>query len=372
VATGGVVLVFQPLHMRLQRAINRLMYGERDNPYLVLSRLGERLESTLAPDAMLPTVAETLKDALRLPYVAIALDHEGSCITAAAAGQPVADTLELPLNHQGEEIGLLILGPRAPGDTFSPSDLRLLGDLVRQIALAAHTQRLTVDLQRSRERLVTAREEERRRLRRDLHDGLGPALAAQTLKVGSARALYGRNPVAADALLGELENDIEAALQDIRRLVYNLRPPALDELGLAGAIRELTTRHFGGVADTQSLAVVLDAPEQFPVLPAAVEVAAYRIVQEALANVVCHANARRCDIRLRLDPAPAMLTIEISDDGIGLPHSRSAGVGTTSMRERAAELGGSCVIAGRPEGGTLVQAQIPVPATAVAASNKME
>ena len=362
VATGVVVLLFQPLQSWLRRAINRLMYGERDNPYLVLSRLGERLEATLAPDAMLPAIAETLKDALRLPYVAIALDHEGTCTTAASAGLPVADTLVLPLSHQGELIGQLILGPRAPGDAFSASELRLLNDLARQIALAAHTQRLTVDLQRSRERLVTAREEERRRLRRDLHDGLGPALAAQTLKVGSARALYGRNHVAADTLLGELENDIEAALQDIRRLVYNLRPPALDELGLAGAIREQIARQFGGLAEAQSLAVVLDVPEQMPSLPAAVEVAAYRIVQEALANVVRHARARRCEIRLRLDPAPGLLTIEISDDGIGLPQSRTAGVGLASMRERAAELGGSCRIAARTGGGTMVLAQIPAPA----------
>ncbi|MGH7753121.1 MAG: sensor histidine kinase, partial [Gemmatimonadales bacterium] len=164
--------------------------------------------------------------------------------------------------------------------------------------------RLTAALQRSRERLVAAREEERRRLRRDLHDGLGPALAAQTLKVGSARALLGRNPAMAEAQLVELEHDIEAALTDIRRLVYDLRPPALDELGLAGAIRERAAQfnpHPGMLDQENQLCIPADAPERLPPLPAAVEVAAYRITQEAMNNVVRHARARRCRVRLALD-----------------------------------------------------------------------
>ncbi len=160
--------------------------------------------------------------------------------------------------------------------------------------MAVHALRLTADLQLSRERLVTAREEERRRLRRDLHDGLGPQLAAQTLKVGSARSLYPRNPAAADALLSELEVDLEAALSDIRRLVYNLRPPALDELGLTGAVRESAAQY-----GTNRLNISIEAPERLPALPAAVEVAAYRIVQEALTNVVRHAHASSCLIRLQ-------------------------------------------------------------------------
>ena len=149
----------------------------------------------------------------------------------------------MPLTYGAELVGRLNLAPRAPGEEFSSSDRRLLEDLARQAGVAAHAARLTADLQRSRERLVTAREEERRRLRRDLHDGLGPQLAAQTLKVGSARSLYGRDPAAADALLSELETNMEAAISDIRRLVYNLRPPALDELGLDGAIRESAAQY---------------------------------------------------------------------------------------------------------------------------------
>jgi signal transduction histidine kinase len=225
------------------------------------------------------------------------------------------------------------------------------------VGVAVHGMRLTADLQRSRERLVTAREEERRRLRRDLHDGLGPMLAAQTLKVGSARALYQRDTVAADALLAELETDMQTALADIRRLVYDLRPPALDELGLVGAIRADATRYRKLPADAHGLAIDIEAPDSLPPLPAAVEVAAYRIVQEALTNVVRHAHACTGWVRVNVDEA---LRIEISDDGLGLPTPRHIGVGLLSMRERAEELGGSCIVERHPAGGTRVLARIPL------------
>jgi signal transduction histidine kinase len=247
----------------------------------------------------------------------------------------------------------MILAPRTPGEGFSASDRRLLEDLARQAGVAAHASRLTADLQRSRERLVTAREEERRRLRRDLHDGLGPQLAAQTLKVGSARSLYGRDPAAADALLSDLEANMEAAISDIRRLVYNLRPPALDELGLDGAIRASAAQYA-----TNGLKISVDAPKVLPSLPAAVEVAAYRIAQEALTNVVRHAQASESIVRLRLD---GELELEITDDGVGLAENRGTGVGLSSMRERAVELGGTCVVEQSVPQGTRVVARLPLP-----------
>jgi signal transduction histidine kinase len=368
-ATGLVAVLFQPLRDRLQRGVNRLMYGERDDPYAVLARLGQRLEATLAPEAVLPTIVETVAQALRLPYAAIALRPDdgrtaednrppsfgdGPAI-AAAFGQPVSDLLRLPLAYQNEPIGELLLAPRARGEGFGPADRRLLDQLARQAGAAAHAVCLTDDLQRARERLVTAREEERRRLRRDLHDGLGPALAAQTLKAGSARALFRRDPVAADALLGELEAGIAAALADIRRLVHNLRPPALDEQGLVGAIRESAAQY--GAQNANGLRVAVEAPERLPPLPAAVEVAAFRIVQESVANVLRHARAHTCDIRLWLDEA---LRVSVTDDGIGLPKERHAGVGLASMRERAEELGGTCLVEALPGGGTRVLAELPL------------
>jgi signal transduction histidine kinase len=357
-AAGLVAVLFAPLHDRLQRGVDHLMYGERDEPYTVLSRLGQRLEATLAPDAVLPTVVRTVAEALKLPYAAIEVEQDDGFEAVAVAGKPVEDPLRLPLVYGGETVGRLVLGPRARGEAFTTADRRLLEDLAHQIGAAVRAARLTADLQRSRERLVTAREEERRRLRRDLHDGLGPQLAAQTLKAGSARSLYPRDPAAADALLSELEADMEAALSDVRRLVYDLRPPALDELGLAGAIRETAARY-----DTTGLNASVDAPERLPSLPAAVEVAAYRIVGEALANVVRHAGARSCAVRL--SAGDGELRVEVSDDGVGLPAggARAPGVGLYSMRERAEELGGSCRIGPSPPCGTRVLARLPLEAS---------
>jgi signal transduction histidine kinase len=362
-AAGLVAVLFAPLRNRLQRAVNHLMYGERDEPYTVLSRLGHRLETTLAPDAALKAIVETVAQALKLPHAAITLKRGGEYTVAAEYGTPAGEPVILPLAYQREAVGQLILTPRSPGEEFTSSDRRLLDDLARQAGVAVHAVHLTADLQRSRERLVTAREEERRRLRRDLHDGLGPQLAAQTLKVGSARSLYPRDSAAADTLLAELEADMEAALADLRRLVYNLRPPALDELGLAGAIREVAAqygvyRSAKNPESTQGLRISVDAPERLPRLPAAVEVATYRIAQEALTNVVRHAGAGTCLVRISLDGA---LELEITDDGIGLPPDRPAGVGLTSMRERAVELGGTCEILPTPTGGTRVLARLPLP-----------
>jgi signal transduction histidine kinase len=350
-----VAVLFQPLRDRLQRGVNRLMYGERDDPYAVVSRLGQRLEATLAPDAVLPTIVETVKEALKLPYAAIALRGNGAPRVAASVGKPVAEPLRLALTYQSEPVGELLLGPRSPGETFGPDDRRLLEGLARQAGVAAHAVRLTADLQRSRERLVATREEERRRLRRDLHDGLGAQLAGLNIQTGVLRNLISRDPAAADALVVELREELRAAIADIRRLVYDLRPPTLDDLGLAAALDQLAERYG---SEGEQPRVLVEAPENLPPLPAAVEVAIYRIAQEALTNVVRHAQAKECFVRLILN---GDVTLDIVDDGVGILEERSAGVGLYSMRERAAELGGSCVVESVPEGGTRVLVQLPLP-----------
>jgi len=356
VATGLVAVLFQPLRDRVQRAVNRLLYGDRDDPYAVLSRLGQRLETTLAPDAVLPTIVETVKEALKLPYVAIMLRQGEEFRTMAESGRSMGEPVRLPLVYQSEIVGRLLLAPRAPGETFSPLEWQLLDDLARQAGIATHAVRLTADLQHSRERLVTTREEERRRLRRDLHDGLGPQLAALTLKLETARNRLTHDPLA-DALLADITERTQAAVADIRRLVYALRPPTLDEFGLVAALREGAAPHSQPEKNTVSITV--DAPERLPPLPAAVEVAAYRIAQEALTNVVRHAAARICVIRLTFDEPAGLLWLEIQDDGRGLPTMRRTGVGLQSMRERAEELGGSCEIESVPGGGTRIRARLP-------------
>ena len=354
VATGLVAVLFQPLRERLQRGVDRLMYGERKDPYRALSRLGESLEATLEPEAILPTIVRTVREALRLPYAAIALREGEELAVVAESGPPPGDPLRLPLAYQGEKIGELVLAPRAPGEEFSSADRRLLDDLARQAGIAAHAVGLTKDLQRSRERLVTTREEERRRLRRDLHDGLGPMLSSLPLKLDVASDLMEEDPVTARALLRGLKEQAQDAVTDIRRLVYALRPPALDDLGLLGAIR-VTAAQYG----QKGLNVSVDVPENLPDLSAAVEVAAYRITQEALANVARHAAASECVVRLALNEAEGVLRLNIEDDGRGLPAERKRGVGLSSMDERAAELGGNCVVEPLPEGGTRVQASLP-------------
>jgi signal transduction histidine kinase len=205
----------------------------------------------------------------------------------------------------------------------------------------------------SREALVTAREDERRRLRRDLHDGLGPRLAAMTLRIDVALELLEREPARVADVLVTLRDESQRAIADIRRVAYGLRPPALDELGLIGAIEETTEQL--GVAERFD--VDLDLPDAVPALPAAIEVAALRIVQEALANVAHHSGARACGVRLEVDGAVA---IEVSDDGDGLPDDYRPGIGLHSMRERAAELGGTCAIEPRRPSGTRVRAQLPL------------
>ena len=355
-ATGLVAALFAPLRERLQRAVNRLMYGERDDPYAVVSRLGERLEATLAPDAVLPTIVETVREALKLPYVAIALTGNGAAPgVAASAGKPAEKTMHLALTYQSEPVGELLLGTRAPGEPFGPADRRLLEGLARQAGVAAYAVRLSTDLQRSRERLVAAREEERRRLRRDLHDGLGAQLAGLNVQAGTLRRLIPRDPEAADELVADLRDELRGAIADIRRLVYDLRPPALDDLGLVAALHQLAERY--GSAGEQ-VRVVVEAPEDLPQLPAAVEVAVYRIAQEALTNVARHAQTRSCVVRLNVKEDVAL---EIVDDGVGIPQERSAGVGLSSMRERADELGGSFLVERVPEGGTRVRVRLPLP-----------
>jgi len=377
IGTGVIAVLFQPLRARLQHGVNRLMYGERDDPYAALSRLNQRLDATLAPDAVLLAIVDTVREALKLPYAAIALKQGDEMVVAAESGHKDTRTqghqetsgrdeslslspvrlVSLSLSYQGEQVGELRLAPRPGESGFSTADQRLLDDLARQTGVAAHAVCLTADLQRSRERLVAAREEERRRLRRDLHDGLGSTLAGLNLQAGALRGLIARDPAAADALVVDLRADIRAAIADIRRLAHDLRPPALDELGLLGAIRARAVHYGHGEHGAHSLRVAVEAPEDLPLLPAAVEVAAYRIVQEALANVAHHAQARSCVIRLALADR---LLLEIVDDGVGLAAERGTGMGLLSMRERAAELGGICSIEPGTGGGTCVRAWLPL------------
>ncbi|WP_157521923.1 sensor histidine kinase [Herbidospora cretacea] len=330
-AAGVVALVFAPLRARVQRAVNVLMYGRRDDPYAAIAHLGRSLE--VRPGAQ--AAAESVAEALKLPHAAVE--------PLGVAGDP--GLVRLPLTYRNELVGHLALAPRAGQKGFSARDLRLLEDLARQMGPVVHAERLAADLRVSRERLVLAREEERRRLRRDLHDGLGPTLAALTMRAEAVQDLVA-DP-RARALLEEMIGAAQAATADVRALIEGLRPPALDTLGLLGALRA----HVAGLPGEPR--VGLDLPVELPELSAATEVAAYHIAVEAMNNARRHSGAGT--VTLRLVPWKNLL-VEVVDDGCGA--DGPPGIGLTSMRERATELGGSFVII--TARGTTVRAQLPM------------
>jgi len=355
-ATGMIAVLFEPLRRRLQRAVNRLMYGDRDDPATVLAQLSQRFESVLAPDSALQTIVETLAQTLRLPYAAISIfsPEEEEPRLISRFGLAPSEVIHLPLTYQTERLGELILAPRAAGESFSAADMNLLAIIAGQAGIAVHNLRLTNDLQRSREKLVSAQEEERRRLLRDLHDGVGPTLASFSQRLDAAADLVNNDPQASVELLKELKGQVKGTVAEIRRLVYALRPPVLDEFGLVSAIREHVAQYMG----PNGLSISFEVTEPMPPLPAAVEVAAYRILLEAFTNVVRHAEATRCHIKLILDDDSLLL--EVSDDGKGLSTKARSGIGTASMRERAAELGGEYTLENISSGGTRVRARLPV------------
>jgi signal transduction histidine kinase len=316
---------------------------------------------------------ETVAQTLKLPYVAIETmthdrlesqpltDSPSNSISSpiVAYGTPQPDVIRFPLIYQTETIGQFIVARRAPGEALSPMDRHLLENIAHQAGMAVHAVNLTADLQRSRQHLVTAREEERRRLRRDLHDGLGPNLASQGLKLAAIKQSLESNPSAVIPLLVQVMQQNKSTVDEVRRLVYGLRPPALDELGLVSAIRD----HVAGMDGKSTLQIEITQPEGgLPVLSAAVEVAAYRIILEALTNIIRHAQARHCAIQFSLSQSASndVLGIEIQDDGRGMPDVHRAGVGLRSMRERAEEIGGSCVIESNSRQGTCIVVKIPL------------
>lgn len=347
-ATGVVALVLHPLQRALQRGVNRLMFGQRDEPAVVVAELGRRLQDTADADAVLATAAATLARSLKLSAVEVLL-RDGTTVRWGAGGtHPSA-----PLVFQGQVVGELRVGERRPGEGLTAQDRELIAQVAPQIAAAADAVLLTRDLRASRARIVEAREDERRRLRRDLHDGLGPALAGLALQASAIPEVAPSDPSAAAALGSSVASGIRGVIADVRRLVYGLRPPALDELGLVGGLRAAAD----ALEVSGGFGITIDAPDSLPTLPAAIEAAAYRIASEAMANAARHAGAVTCRVTVRVADG---LSIEVADDGAGLPDRMHAGVGILGMRERAAEIDGTVEIAAGADGGTVVRARLPL------------
>lgn len=369
-----VALIIAPVLPRLQQLVDRALYGDRNDPARVASRVGEQLS------AGLPGVLAAIRSALRLPYAGLTVDgvlvasagtppvpavaSNGTTTgpAAAADGAAAGFVVQLELSYGGEVVGTLEVGVRSGEAGLSSADRSVLGLVAVPLAVAVHATRLSAELQSSREKLVSAREEERRRLRRDLHDGLGPTLTGVAFSADAAANLITTDTsqaLSADAaraveLLARLRADTRSAIADVRRLVEDLRPPALDELGLVEALRQRAD-HLSFRADGRAIQVQV-AAEGLPTLPAALEVAAYRIATEALTNVVRHSSATSAVLTLR---CANDLEIEVADDGPsnGAWHP---GVGLQAMHERAAELGGTFQAGPTPTGGR-VQAHLPLP-----------
>ncbi|MBG0829294.1 sensor histidine kinase [Planomonospora sp. ID67723] len=355
---------FHPLRRVLQRGADRLLYGSRGDPVALAGELRRRLQRT-DPAEGLPAALEVLREGLSVTGVAVRFTEPPGPSAAAPFGEWPGRTLsgelgevarEVPLVWHGEPVGHLLIGP--PGARRLPAahNERVIAALTPYIADAAHAVRLVGALRRSRERIIATREEERRRLRRDLHDGLGQSLSGMAMSINAARRSLHVSPENAELLLDGLRAGMDSVTGDIRHLVYGLRPPALDDLGLAGAVGEMA-----------GPAVAVEVSGDLTGLPAAAEVAAYRIVQEALTNARKHSGAGSVRVRLERGRRPdgghpdgGHLRVRVSDDGSGVPPGRRAGVGLASMRERAAELGGTCMITSPPEGGTVVEAVLPL------------
>ena len=325
-ATGVIAVLFHPMLVLFRSAVNRAFYGVRHDPYMALHLLGRQLEATLKPEELALKIVQTVATTLRLPYVAL----ETGVGNTVAIGSPLGQPLEFTMLSRGQRVGTLYVSSRVAGEAFSNSERQLLEDLAARAGVAVQEALLAGQLQASKEAIVLGREEERRRIRRDLHDGLGPSLASLSMQLQVTRNVLTSDPARADQMVGSATLAVQAAIADIRRLVYDLRPPALDDLGLSGALRQQLEQMIG----VQVIAQI----QALEPLPAAVEVAAYRIACEALNNVAKHAGASV--VTLRLEMFGHGLSLEVIDDGCGLPSTPRAGVGLASMRERALELGG--------------------------------
>ncbi|WP_433413921.1 sensor histidine kinase [Microtetraspora malaysiensis] len=328
---------FEPLRTRLRRLTDVMLYGKHGRPEELARRLAHEVGET-EPGNALAAVTAVVQDGLGVTGVVVEVGTAGMRVERGAAGP---DPRVVPLVWHGEPVGRMLVGPPGPRRFSAAYTERLIRTATPYVADVAHAVLTAADLQRSRERILSAREEERRRLRRDLHDGLGQALAAMSMSLNIARMRLREAPSSADRMLGELRGSMDSVSQEVRELVYGLRPPMLDDLGLHGAVRAL--------AAAPGPAVDVEVEGETRDLPAAVEVAAYRIAQEALTNVRKHADATRATVMLaRSDHA---LVVRVRDDGKGLPERRRSGIGFASMRERAAELGGTCLITRAPATG---------------------
>jgi signal transduction histidine kinase len=369
-ATGLIAVAFQPVRDRARRFANHLVYGKRASPYEVLSEFSDRVATSYAADDVLQMMARLVGEGTGAAEADVWLAGNRR-LTAAATwpsegfsrrSLPLADD-ELPelvdvdraypVRHQGELLGALaVRKPR--GEPLTPAEGKLLSDLASQAGLVLRNVRLIEDLRASRQRLVTAQDEERRRLERNIHDGAQQQLVALTVKMRLVQAVASKDPAKAAELAEQAKGELQDALDDLRDLARGIYPPLLADQGLPAALE----------AQARKAAVPVEVhPDGVGRYPQEVEAGAYFCVLEALQNVAKYAEASRVDVRLRTDNGS--LVFEVTDDGKGFdPQRTPPGSGLTNMRDRLEALGGSVEISSRPGEGTTVSGRIPVQAVA--------
>ena len=330
-------------------AAARFVGAARPDPVRLLAALGERFEQSLDGNELANSIAHTVAEALLIPDVEVTVRDVGT----ESVGHRSAVRERFVVTHRGDRVGVIEAGPRAGDGAFSAQDRALLRLVATHAGPAMHAARVVADLRRARERLVVAREEERRRLRRDLHDELAPQLAGLALSGAAVREFMATDPGRAREVAGRLAEDLRRAAHQVRDLAYDLRPPVLDDLGLTAAIIDRVSR-----PDLRDgLNVVVDAPDGRLRLPAAVELAALRIVQEAVMNTRKHAGAHECRVVLR--PQDDHLLVEVIDDGHGFKQNAHHGLGLVSIAERASEVAGTSDVASSSSG-TRVSVRLPI------------
>jgi two-component system NarL family sensor kinase len=351
VALGVISLLSIPIHTAWRSTLDRF---DGRSPDRAGADLATYLADALGPREVLTGIVTRIVATMRVPHAALFWPDEDQ---PAAVQGDLTDgwpTVTLEIRQHRELVATLVVAARSPDESFTGRDRRTLRDLADRAGPAVDAARLTWHLQHAREQLVLSREDERRRISRDLHDGLGPTLAGVTLQVGAARTLLDADqPAQACQLLSAMERELTDCTTEVRRLVRGLRPSGLDQRGLLTTLRQ----QLAPLAGPTAMAVDVD-PGAVVGLPAAVEVAALRIAVEAATNTVRHAGARTCGVTIARDEG--WLHVRVVDDGRGIQADDARGVGTLAMRERAAELGGVCAIEGRPDGGTTVHARFPL------------
>ena len=345
-----------------RRVADLTVYGRRPDPLRTLEDLGDRLAASVDPRAVPVDIVTTVTKSLGLAGAAL---RDSSPLSATAGGplDGVEGRAEYPIRYQGEQLAVLVVIPRPGDSSLTSHDRTVLTQICGQAAPALHSARAVAELAEARSRIVFAREEERKRLRRDLHDDLAPTFAGLGLAAAAVESFSRNGDERAAEAASRLVTGLQAATRQLRDVAYGLRPPVLDDRGLAAAIEERL------LAPGTVPAIRVVAPQERLELPAAVESAALRIVQEAVTNVRRHAAASVCIVTVAVDAGTLRLTI--ADDGIGIPALSGRGMGMRSMAERAAEVGGEWSATPAPAGGTIVTAALPVATVSLNEANAL-